>query len=393
MGQTAREVPPAPNPFNLWVPAERGRRSGALLTLLARPCSGQIQLGSRFRRCPFNPWIGAAVGEPLRCGSAAGNLTRPMVIAITAFLLALAAAWSLTPVVRDAAHGAGLLDEPAARKVHLAPIPRLGGVAIAAAFYIGIAGGLVTARAIGDSLNLADGHLTAILVGVALIGGVGLLDDLQGMRARVKLIAQLIVALVAYGLGLSIDRLDGPWGSVALGPWSLLLTVLWIVVLINAVNLIDGLDGLASGIAIVAMIAFVVIGGGRTGLLPVEMVVAAGAGGVLGFLRYNLQPASIIMGDTGSMLLGFLLAAVGISLNQAPEGGVAPWVPILVLAVPLADLTWAVVRRLLAGEPIFVADKRHIHHQLMAAGLSMSATVYVLWALAAVLATLAVVLA
>jgi UDP-GlcNAc:undecaprenyl-phosphate GlcNAc-1-phosphate transferase len=316
-----------------------------------------------------------------------------MLIPITAFLLALATGWLLTPVVRDAAHGAGLLDEPEARKVHVTPIPRLGGVAIAGAFYVGIAAGLVTARSIGDTLNLEDGHLPAILVGVALIGGVGLLDDLQGMRARVKLAAQVIVALVTYGLGLSIDRLDGPWGSLALGPWSLVLTVLWIVAIINALNLIDGLDGLASGIAVIAMIAFVVIGGGLQGMIPIEMVVAAGAGGVLGFLRHNLQPASIIMGDAGSMLLGFLLAAVGISLSQAPGGGVPPWIPVLALGVPLADMSWAVLRRVVARDPVFAPDKRHIHHQMMAAGLSMSSVVLVLWLLSAILAALATVLA
>jgi UDP-GlcNAc:undecaprenyl-phosphate GlcNAc-1-phosphate transferase len=315
-----------------------------------------------------------------------------MPIAVTAFLLALVVGWLLTPIVRDAAHGAGLLDEPEARKVHVMPIPRLGGVAIAGAFYVGIAAGLVTARAIGDALDLADGHLSAILVGAALIAAIGLLDDLQGMRARVKLVAQVVVALVAYGLGLSIDRLDGPWGTLDLGAWSLLLSVVWIVAVINAINLIDGLDGLASGVAITVMVAFFVVASGLTGMRPVEMVLAAGAGGVLGFLRYNLQPASIIMGDTGSMLIGFLLAAVGISLTQATGGGAPPWVPIVALALPLLDMAWAVVRRGLAREPIFAPDRRHIHHQLMSAGMSMPVVVLVLWAVSAVLAAAAVLL-
>lgn len=313
-----------------------------------------------------------------------------MLIPAAAFGLALVAGWLLTPIVRDAAHGAGLLDEPEARKVHLTPIPRLGGVAIGAAFYVGIAAGLVAARATGDSLNLETGHLPGILVGVALIGGVGLLDDLQGMRARVKLLAQVVVALVAYGLGLSIDRLDGPWGSVDVGAWSILLTVVWIVAVINALNLIDGLDGLSSGVALTAMLAFFIIAQGLAGTSPIEMVVAAGAGGVIGFLRYNLPPASIIMGDTGSMLLGFLLAALGISLTQAQGAGVAPWVPVLAIGLPLADTAWAVMRRLAAGDPVFAPDKRHIHHQLLAAGMSMRGVVLLLWGVSAVLGALAV---
>jgi len=311
-----------------------------------------------------------------------------MLIPITAFLLALATGWLLTPVVRDAAHGAGLLDEPEARKVHVTPIPRLGGVAIAGAFYVGIAAGLVTARSIGDTLNLEDGHLPAILVGVALIGGVGLLDDLQGMRARVKLAAQVIVALVTYGLGLSIDRLDGPWGSLALGPWSLVLTVLWIVAIINALNLIDGLDGLASGIAVIAMIAFVVIGGGLQGMIPIEMVVAAGAGGVLGFLRHNLQPASIIMGDAGAMFLGLLMAITTITIGGRttdPFSGqtyfyFAPLlIPLVILGVPIVDTAFAFVRRVVRRQHFAERDREHLHHRLMRMGHGPRRVVVILW--------------
>jgi UDP-GlcNAc:undecaprenyl-phosphate GlcNAc-1-phosphate transferase len=122
------------------------------------------------------------------------------------------------------------------------------------------------------------------------------------------------------------------------------------------------------------------------------MVLAAGAGGVLGFLRYNLQPASIIMGDTGSMLIGFLLAAIGISLTQATGEGAPPWVPMVALALPLLDMAWAVVRRGLSREPIFAPDRRHIHHQLLSRGMSMPAVVLVLWGVSAVLAAAAVLL-
>jgi UDP-GlcNAc:undecaprenyl-phosphate GlcNAc-1-phosphate transferase len=316
-----------------------------------------------------------------------------MLIPASAFLLALGGSWLLTPLIRDAAHGAGLLDEPEERKVHETAMPRLGGVAIGAAFYLGITAGLVAARATGVALELETGHLTAILVGVALIAAVGLLDDLQGMRARAKLAAQVVVGLVAYGLGLSLDALHGPWGTLDLGPWSLLLTVAWFVAVINAVNLIDGLDGLASGVALTAMVAFFLIAANMTDADSTLMVVAAGAGGVLGFLRYNMHPASIIMGDTGSMQLGFLLAAVAISLTQVTATPVAPWVPLLAVGLPLADVAWAVLRRGAQGAPILAPDKRHIHHQLMTLGLSTRGVVLVLWAASAVLGAMAVALA
>lgn len=314
-----------------------------------------------------------------------------MLTAAAAFVVALVVSATLTPVIRGAATDAGFLDEPEARKLHERPIPRLGGVAIGTALYVGMAAALVTARAIGQPLNLESGHLPGILVGTAMIAGVGVLDDLQGMRARVKLAAQVVIALVAFGLGLSVDRIDGPWGSLDIGAWSILVTVVWIVVVINAVNLIDGLDGLASGVALAAMGALFVIGATDAGARPVLPVLAAGAGGILGFLRYNLHPASIIMGDTGSMMLGFLVAAVGVSLSQPPVSA-PPWIPVLVIVVPLADTAWAIVRRLFAGAPLFAPDRRHVHHQLLARGLSHRSVMLLLWVLSAAAGALAVAL-
>lgn len=309
---------------------------------------------------------------------------------LTAFCVAFVAAAVLTPLIRGVALGAGLLDQPEARKVHHVPVPRLGGAAIGAAFYVGMAVALVVARLIGRRLGVETGHLPAVLVGVALIAGVGLLDDLQGMRARVKLSAQLVVALIVYGLGLSIDRLDGPWGSLDLGIWSLPLTVVWIVGVINALNLIDGLDGLASGVALTGIGAFFAIAFIHGGADPILPVLAASAGGVLGFLRFNLPPASIIMGDTGSMLLGFLLAAVAISLSQAGTVGTPPWIPLLVLALPLADTGRVIVRRLVAGHPVFAPDKRHVHHRLLARGIPQRTVMLLLWVVSALSGAVAV---
>lgn len=316
-----------------------------------------------------------------------------MLIPAAAFGVALVVALVLTPFVRDAARGAGLLDEPEERKVHQQPIPRLGGVAMGAAFFLGVAAALVAARISGESLDIGIGPLTATLVGTALIGGIGLLDDLRGTRARVKLLAQVVVAVVAFAIGLSIDRLDGPWGSIDLGGWAILVTVAWIVAVINAVNLIDGLDGLAAGVAIIAMAAFWAMSNGLSDQLPITLVLAAATGAAFGLLRYNIVPASIIMGDTGSMMLGFLLASVGIGVTQSPGGGVTAWAPVVALGLPLGDMAWTILRRLAAREPIFQADRGHVHHRLLARGLPVLAVVLGLWLVAAVLGLLAVVLA
>jgi UDP-GlcNAc:undecaprenyl-phosphate/decaprenyl-phosphate GlcNAc-1-phosphate transferase len=316
-----------------------------------------------------------------------------MLTAATAFVAALVASSILTPLIRGAATERGLLDEPDERKVHEVAIPRLGGVAILAALYVGAGAALLVALRLDPSLNILSGDLPVILLGATLVAGVGMIDDLRGTRARVKLLAQTLIAILTSALGLSLDRLDGPWGSVALGPWAIPVTVVWMVGVINAVNLIDGLDGLASGVGLTAMAALFVIASSAGAPPPILVVLGAGAGGVIGFLRFNLHPASIIMGDTGAMLLGFVIAAAGINVTQALPVGAPPWVPAMAVGLPLADTAWAILRRLAAGDPIFAPDRRHIHHQLLAAGLSQRAAMLVLWTVSGVLGLTAILLA
>ena len=316
-----------------------------------------------------------------------------MLTAAVAFVAALIASSILTPLIRSAATERGLLDEPDERKVHEVAIPRLGGVAIVGALYIGVGAALLVALRVDPSLTVLSGDLPAILLGTALVAGVGIVDDLYSTRARTKLAAQVAIAVVAVGFGLSVDRLDGPWGTIPLGAWAAPVTVAWFVAVINAVNLIDGLDGVASGVALTAMAALFVIASSAGATPPFLIVLAASAGGVIGFLRFNLPPASIIMGDSGAMLLGFVIAAVGVSISQALPVGAPPWVPAVAIGLPLTDTVWAVLRRLAAGEPIFAPDKRHIHHQLLAAGLSPRAVMFVLWAVSGVLGLIAIALA
>jgi UDP-GlcNAc:undecaprenyl-phosphate GlcNAc-1-phosphate transferase len=305
-----------------------------------------------------------------------------MPTSLAALIVGFLAALVLTPLVRYVARRQGLLDEPDERKVHDVAIPRLGGIAIAAAFYLGLAAALLAGSNGGALLGDPD-QVVSVLLGAALIVCIGVVDDLFGMRARIKLSAQVAIALVVALLGLSIDRLYGPWGVVSTGLWSVPLTVVWFVVVMNAINLIDGLDGLASGVALIAMGAFFVIASEAGVPLSLAAFLGAGAGAVIGFLPFNLYPASIIMGDTGSILLGFLLAAAGVTVTQSGSPGAAPWVPVLVLALPLVDTAWAVIRRILARAPIFAPDKKHVHHRLLAIGLSQRIAMLVLWAISA----------
>jgi UDP-GlcNAc:undecaprenyl-phosphate GlcNAc-1-phosphate transferase len=311
---------------------------------------------------------------------------------LVAFIVAFAAAVVLTPAVRGLARRRGLLDHPNKRKVHDVALPRLGGVAIAIGFYAGLAGAWLVASQSASPVRLTD-LFVAMLLGAALVVGIGLVDDLFGMRARAKLLAQIAAATVVVLLGLSIDHLDGPWGSLELGTWSPLVTVAWFILVMNAINLIDGLDGLAAGVGLVGIGAFALMASGGDTQLPIGLILAAGAGGVLGFLPFNFYPASIIMGDTGSFLLGFILAAAGVAVTQAGSPGAAPWAPLLVLGLALGDTAWAVIRRSRARASIFAPDKLHVHHRLLAAGLSQRQAVLVLWTISAALALLGVVTA
>ena len=221
---------------------------------------------------------------------------------------------------------------------------------------------------------------------------VGVIDDVRGMPALVKLFWQVVAAVLAFALGLSLERLNLPWGIVQLGWLALPLTVAWIVLIINAINLIDGLDGLAAGVVLTALGAFALLSA-SAGVDPTLPIIAAAGGAAIGFLAYNLYPAEIIMGDTGSMFLGFVVGAIAISLTQDGLVPVSPIVPIVALAIPLADTVWAVIRRTARGEPFFVADRGHIHHQLLRMGFSQRDAMLFLTAVSAALAVIAVLLA
>jgi UDP-GlcNAc:undecaprenyl-phosphate GlcNAc-1-phosphate transferase len=316
-----------------------------------------------------------------------------MLVPAAAFFAALAVTLLLTPLVRSAAVDADLLDQPGGRKIHVRAIPRLGGAAMLVAFGVAVAVGLGVAAVTGaDGGDLLALPLLPILLGVGIVGAVGLVDDLRDLSPVAKLGGQLLASVVVVALGLRLDEIGTPWGGVALGLLGPVITVGWLVAVANAVNLIDGLDGLAAGVSLAALVAFGVIAA-MLGAPVVLLLAAAAAGAVLAFLVYNRPPASIIMGDAGAMFLGMLLGAMAVALVNARPAHIALPTAIVALGVPLADMAWAILRRLAAGRSVFAADSSHIHHQLMGLGLSRGRVTIVLVGASALLGLVAVLLA
>lgn len=309
---------------------------------------------------------------------------------LLAFGLALVLATLLTPVVRRVAIRFDLLDHAVtARKIHGHPIPRLGGVAIVASFF----GALAIAWWLAGPWAIADPERAlAAVTGALLIAALGVVDDLRGANAWQKFTIQLTAAGILYAYGVRIETLAGPFGPpMSLGLLALPVTLLWLVGITNAFNLIDGLDGLAGGLALIALAVTVFIAVGREELVTV-IVAAALAGAVAGFLRFNLHPASIFMGDTGSMFLGFVLAALAVGSQQKSTAAIALLVPITVLGLPILDTILAVVRRAGGGRHVFQADREHIHHRLLAIGLTHRRAVHALYAVSAFFGVAAIAL-
>ena len=279
------------------------------------------------------------------------------------------------------------------RKVHKAPVPRLGGVAIVCAFFAPLAGLAFTSSGVGTLLYASREAAVGLFLGGAVIAALGVYDDLRGAGARLKFAVQFGVGGLVYALGYRIDVVANPFGApIELGWLGLPFTLLWIAGVINAINLIDGLDGLAGGVAFISLVT-VFVAAAANGHPLMMLASAALAGAVLGFLRYNFNPATIFMGDTGSMFLGFVLATTAIRTSLRPTAAVAIIVPIVALGVPIADTLLAMVRRAVRGAPLFQADRDHIHHRLLARGLSHRQTVLLLYGASAALGLVALGLA
>jgi len=294
-----------------------------------------------------------------------------LILALAGSIIVAFATTSIgTDFIRHYAGLWGILDEPTEkRKIHATAMPTGGGLAIAA----GIALGAAVLYAFHGSLLTVNASL--FWIGAILMLGVGLWDDLQGLDAKPKFALQIVAAylLLHAGSGIDINGLiDADLDAYTEALFVIPISILWVVGIINAVNLIDGLDGLAGGVLAIAFFCCAVLFAiqGAFGLMAFGVMIAGALGA---FLMYNFKPASIFMGDSGSLFLGYLLAAYTLQGPLHPDPSMAFVVPVLLLGVPILDTATAIVRRLLSERALFAPDKKHIHHQLVQQGSEKSA--------------------
>jgi UDP-GlcNAc:undecaprenyl-phosphate/decaprenyl-phosphate GlcNAc-1-phosphate transferase len=285
-------------------------------------------------------------------------------------LVAFAVVVVLTPAVGAAARLWGAVDVPGGRRLNLTPIPRLGGLAL----FLGIFVPSLAFLPLGSETR-------GLLLGAAVAVGVGAIDDLRGLRWWQKLAGQLLAGAVPTMFGVWVDRFTFPLVGIHTVPaWiGVPATILWIVAIMNMVNFLDGLDGLAAGVAAIAGVTFAVI---ALSLAKPEAAIMAAIvfGACLGFLRHNFYPARIFMGDSGALLLGFVLAALSVQGLLKTAATVALFFPLLVLAVPIVDTTFVVARRLRHGQKVFEGDQAHLHHRFLRRGFSQPRAAVTIWA-------------
>ena len=288
-----------------------------------------------------------------------------MSVYLYTFLCALATVLLVTPLVRALALKIKAVDQPDERKIHSRPVPYLGGIAI----YLAFVAGVFLAYYLSPKFH-AYPSLFALLLACLVIVLLGLYDDLRGSSARVKFLFQSAAALIVIHAGVRIQLVHIPFYQyLDLGIWAWPVTCLWLVGICNAVNLIDGLDGLAAGVCLFAVLSIFATSI-RWDEAEAALLCAALAGSLLGFLRYNFFPARIFMGDTGALLLGFLLGVISIMKGSKSTSAVALLIPITALGVPILDTAVAILRRLRRRQRLFVADRDHLHHRLLHIGLS-----------------------
>ena len=325
--------------------------------------------------------------------------SRPDLAAVLAFGLAALFTALIVPLVRRAGLRWGLTDQPDARKQHTKPMVRLGGVGIVAGFVLA----LLLIWALGGFVQLPpqrDDLIWTTLAGCLCFFVIGLADDLFALPPLPRLAMQLLVAMAVWSQGVRIGAIDLPFplfgsegGAITLPDGlSLLATVIWLVGITNAINWLDGLDGLAAGVSGIAAVGLLSVSYSLNQPAP-GLLAAALAGSCLGFLRHNFNPARIFMGDGGSYFLGFALAAISIVGPAKGLTSVSLLLPLLILSLPLADMSAVIMGRLSQGRSPFYPDRRHLHHRLLRAGFSHRRTVVLIYAFTQWLVALALVLA
>jgi len=305
---------------------------------------------------------------------------------INGFLIAFVLSLIVVPTVRNICLKKGIVDIPNERKVHTNPIPRLGGVAI---WLCTILTFIILVLVNWDYPH--GNGLSGILVGGSIMFLLGFVDDIYDLSPKFKLIVQIGAALVAYLLGVKIEILYNPFGpAIGLGILSLPITLLWLVGVSNAMNFIDGVDGLAGGVSTICAITLSVVAIYTN--QPISAVMASIlAGSMMGFLVFNFHPARIFMGDSGALFAGFALAGLSVT-GVLKSVTVTMLLPLLILAVPIMDIFYSVLRRLIKRENLMKADAEHIHHKLLRAGLSHNRTAATLYLVCAAAGTSAAII-
>ena len=307
-----------------------------------------------------------------------------LMLFLLAFVICVFLSMLSTWYVRNFANARGWADVPRfERHVHTIPVPRLGGVAICFSFLAAVILVLVVPNLLGVPSPVHAKAMAGLLGPALIIFVLGLVDDVRPVHAYFKFAIQGIAAILLYAGGYGIHNIGlNHVGNASSWLYCLPLTVLWVLLITNAFNLIDGLDGLAAGSALFSMAVVFVI----SLIVPntlVGFLTAALAGAILGFLRFNFHPASIFLGDSGSLFIGFMLAALALTSSEKTPTIIAVAIPIISLGFPILDVVLAVARRFLAGKPLFDGDKYHIHHRLLRRGLSQRDAVLILYAVTA----------
>jgi len=306
--------------------------------------------------------------------------------AVAALLCAL-----LVPLAAIIARKVGAIDKPDPRRVHKRPTPRMGGLAL---FLSLVTVGFLCRWIAPVLFEGREMQALAVLVGATMIVALGMYDDIVGAAPLPKLFIQIAVAFIMFFGGLRLEHISWPFiegGRIELGYWAIPITILWIAGLMNAVNLIDGLDGLCSGICAISSVVLVaILLGFETSMFV--LIPALTAGVCVGFLYHNYNPASIFLGDTGSLLLGYLLACTTLTTGTKSTAVFTMLIPMLCIAIPVLDTTMAIIRRTSRGVHPFSPDREHLHHQLLGLGLSTKRVVWILWFLTAQLGLVAITL-
>jgi UDP-GlcNAc:undecaprenyl-phosphate GlcNAc-1-phosphate transferase len=270
-----------------------------------------------------------------------------------------------------------LYDMPGPRKIHSKPTPRLGGVALFAAYFFGLIPGFLL---LPDLWWANVKTLIGIFLGGVIIFGLGLVDDIKGVRPLVKLSWQVVACLVLVAFDIRLEAINIPFYRIVdFGLWGIPLTIIWLVAIINTINLIDGLDGLAAGVSGIVAASFLILS--LIMGLPLPSLLAGGVIGIsLAFLKYNYFPASIFMGDSGSLFLGYIFGVISLFWPKS-FATVVMFVPILALGVPLIEIVTTFFRRLFSGKKFYMADRRHIFHFLLDLGVPEKVTVWLFYLL------------